>query len=252
MLSDNCHSNLPPPTEQGFCAWLAIAQQRLDRLAHTPATSLGDLEIAVLEELHRLGASLLTQAANRQAQATAFLCSRCQQPLAREAKNHVRKIDSVVGPLQLSRDYGWCPKCQDWCYPADARWGLQPNAPASPRVQEMAAEAVLKMPCAKPNSHCLVWAVARSVQLLSIARPRAKESVLWLCSRRISIGPPPSRASFIWLPRPPLPKSLLCSLLNWMLGTSASALIGAAPKPCAKREKNPNAGTGFTPLRSSG
>jgi len=149
MLSDNCHSNLPPPTEQGFCAWLATAQQRLDRLAHTPATSLGDLEIAVVEELHRLGASLLTQAANRQAQATAFLCSRCQQPLAREAKNHVRKIDSVVGPLQLSRDYGWCPKCQDWCYPADARWGLQPNAPASPRVQEMAAEAVLKMPCAQ-------------------------------------------------------------------------------------------------------
>ena len=106
MLSDNCHSNLPPPTEQGFCAWLAIAQQRLDRLAHTPATSLGDLEIAVVEELHRLGASLLTQAANRQAQATAFLCSRCQQPLAREAKNHVRKIDSLVGPLQLRRDYG--------------------------------------------------------------------------------------------------------------------------------------------------
>ena len=67
----------------------------------------------------------------------------------REARNQVRKIDSVVGALHLGRDYGWCQKCQDWSHPADVRWGLQPNAPASPRVQEMAAEAVLKRPCAQ-------------------------------------------------------------------------------------------------------
>ena len=105
--------------------------------------------MAVVEDLHRLGASLLTQAANLQGQATPFLCPRCQKPLGREAKNHVRKIDSVVGPLPLGRDYGWGQKCQHWSYLADARWGLQPNAPSSPRVQEMAAEAVLKMPCAQ-------------------------------------------------------------------------------------------------------
>ena len=149
MLSDKDKPDLPPPTALGFSAWLAAAQQRLAGLAHTPGTSLGDLEIAVVEDLHRLGASLLTQAARLQGQATPFLCSRCQGPLVREAKNHVRKINSVVGPLHLGRDYGWCHKCQDWSYPADVRWGLQPNAPASPRVQEMAAEAVLKMPCAQ-------------------------------------------------------------------------------------------------------
>jgi len=121
----------------------------LERLAHTPGTSLGDLEIALVADLHRLGASLLTQAANLQGQATPFRCARCQAPLAHEAKNHVRKIDSVVGPVCWGRDYGWCQKCQAWSYPADVRWGLQPNAPASPRVQEMAAEAVLKMPCAQ-------------------------------------------------------------------------------------------------------
>jgi len=149
MLSDKDKANLPPPTAPGFSAWLTAAQQGLDRLAHTPGTSLGDLEIAVVEDLHRLGASLLTQAANLQGQATPFLCSRCRGPLVREAGNQVRKIDSVVGPLHLGRDYGWCQKCQDWSHPADVRWGLQPNAPASPRVQEMAAEAALKMPCAQ-------------------------------------------------------------------------------------------------------
>lgn len=149
MLSDKRKTHLPPPTPQGFCAWLAAAQQRLASLAHTPGTSLGDLEIALLEDLHHLGAGLLTQAANLQGQSTPFRCGRCQGFLVREAKNHVRKIESVVGPLHLRRDYGWCHKCQDWSYPADGRWGLQPNAPASPRVQEMAAEAVLKMPCAQ-------------------------------------------------------------------------------------------------------
>src|SRR5213592_1790971 len=149
MLSDIANPNLPPPTPEGFSAWLSSTQQRLHRLAHTPGTNLGHLEIALLEELYRLGIPLLTRAANLQGQATPFLCPRCQEPLVREAKNHVRKVDSVVGQLHLGRDYGWCQKCQDWSYPADARWGLQPNAPASPRVQEMAAEAVLKMPCAQ-------------------------------------------------------------------------------------------------------
>ena len=103
MLSDKDKTDLPPPTTHGFTAWLTGTQQRLDRLARTPATSLGDLEIAVVEDLHRLGASLLTQAANLQGQATPFLCSRCQGTLVREAKNHVRKIDSVVGQLHLGR-----------------------------------------------------------------------------------------------------------------------------------------------------
>lgn len=149
MISDKSKPPLVPATAQGFAAWLASTQQRLERLADTSQTSLGDLELALVEDLHRLGAALLTQAAHRQGQATPFRCSRCQGPLRREAKNHVRKIDSVVGPLQVGRDYGWCQKCQAWAYPADARWGLQPNAPASPRIQEMAAEAVLKMPCAQ-------------------------------------------------------------------------------------------------------
>ena len=148
MLSDNVNLDSSGSTDF-FTHWLASARQRLEGLARTAGTTLGHLERALLEDLHRLGVPLLTHAANLQAQATPFLCPHCQQPLGREAKDHGRNIDSVVGRLRAQRDYGWCPQCQDWSYPADARWGLQPNAPASPRVQEMAAAAVLNMPCAE-------------------------------------------------------------------------------------------------------
>jgi hypothetical protein len=148
MLSDI--DNLKPSsTADFFTHWLASTRERLEGLARTAGTTLGHLERALMEDLHRLGVPLLTQAANLQAHTTPFLCPQCQQPLGREAKDHGRNIDSVVGRLRAQRDYGWCQQCLDWSYPADARWGLQPNAPASPRVQEMAAAAVLNMPCAE-------------------------------------------------------------------------------------------------------
>jgi len=148
MLSDTVNSD-PALTPKGIADWLECAQARLRHLAQTPGTSLGHLEIALIEELHHLGIPLLTQAATAQGQAAPFVCPRGHGPLQREAKGHRRNVDSVVGQLRLSRDYGWCAQCQDWFYPADARWGLQPNVPASPRLQEIAAEAVLKMPCAQ-------------------------------------------------------------------------------------------------------
>jgi hypothetical protein len=148
MISDKGNPD-PLLTPTGLAGWLAATQARLHALAQTPGTNLGHLEIALVEELQRLGVPLLTQAAGAQAQATAFVCAHGHGPLQREAKGHLRKIKAVVGPLRVSRDYGWCPQCREWSYPADARWGLQPNAPASPRLQELAAEAVLKMPCAQ-------------------------------------------------------------------------------------------------------
>jgi hypothetical protein len=148
MISDIDNINSPIPTDF-LSQWLTATTQRLRQLAHTQGTTLGHLETALMEELRRLGAPLLTQAANAQAQATPFVCPRCQKPLVREAAHHGRTIDSVVGRLRAQRDYGWCNPCQAWFYPADVRWGLQPNASSSPRVQEMAAEAVLKMPCAE-------------------------------------------------------------------------------------------------------
>jgi len=80
-----------------------------------------------------------------------LVCPKCQLPLHREARNCGRQVTTTVGQVRLTRDYGGCPQCRQWHFPADARWGLYPKAPASPRVQETAAEAVLKMPCAEAH-----------------------------------------------------------------------------------------------------
>jgi len=148
MLSDIGNSHLAV-SDPFFTGWLGATRQRLAALAQTPNTSLGHLETALEEELRRLGLAVLTEAAHWQALHTPFLCPVCRQPLQRESREESRQIHSTMGPLRAVRDLGWCVPCQGWFYPADHRWGLQRHAPASPRVQEMAAEAVLKMPCAQ-------------------------------------------------------------------------------------------------------
>jgi hypothetical protein len=56
---------------------------------------------------------------------------------------------TIWGSVRFVRDYGWCRHSRQWGYPADHRLGLAPNAPASPRVQEIAALLTLKMPPAQ-------------------------------------------------------------------------------------------------------
>ena len=138
-------------TPESVATWLADTRARLHTVACQSGTNLGHLDVALTEELRCLGAALLGEAAQMQAAATPLICPTCQHPLLREAQNCARQVTTTVGPLRLTRDYGWCPQCRQWHFPADVRWGLHPKASASPRVQEMAAEAVLKMPCAQAH-----------------------------------------------------------------------------------------------------
>lgn len=152
----------------------------------------------------------------------------------REARNQVRKIDSVVGPLHLGRDYGWCHKCQDCSYPADVRWGLQPNAPASPRVQEMAAEAVLKMPSAQAEKS-LPRLGGCSLRSTTLHREASRQGQRALALQKADQHRTSTVEGVVQLAnQAALPKSLLCSSWNWTPGISANAPIGAAPKPCEK------------------
>lgn len=148
MRSDSVNpiSSLTP---EAFSAWLAETRARLLAVARQSGTNLGHLDVALTGELRLLGVALLKEAAQAQAADIPWVCPQCQQPLHREAKRCGRHVTTTVGQVHLTRDYGWCSQCHQWHFPADARWGLHPKAPASPRVQEMAAEAVLKMPCAE-------------------------------------------------------------------------------------------------------
>jgi hypothetical protein len=161
MLSDTVN---PQTSLAHLTAWCQALQVRLQTLAQEPATTLGTLEATLESAARELFGWLLQPAMQTLANATARLCPVCQEPLQIQARNKIRTVTHLWGDSPLLRDYGWCPQCQDWFYPADHRLGLSPYAPASPRLQEIAALMTLKMPSAQAE------AVAARVTGLSLSR----------------------------------------------------------------------------------
>jgi hypothetical protein len=149
MLSDTVN---PQPSLARLAAWHQAIHTRLQALAQEPATTLGTLEAALESAAQELLGDLLQPAMQTLAKTVALLCPVCQAPLQIEARNKARTVTHLWGDSRLVRDYGWCGRCQDWFYPADHRLGLSPYAPASPRVQEIAALMTLKMPSAQAEA----------------------------------------------------------------------------------------------------
>ena len=89
---------------------------------------------------------ILSAAAQALAARQPFVCHHCQEPLLVEAKKRLRGVDSVFGSFNLTRRYGSCPACRSYCHPADQALGLQPQAPASPRVQEISSLMSIRSP----------------------------------------------------------------------------------------------------------
>ena len=73
-------------------------------------------------------------------------CPACQSQLLLEAKARARQVRTSFGLIEYSRSYGFCSKCKHYLYPSDVALGLQPRAPASPRVQEICALTSLRAP----------------------------------------------------------------------------------------------------------
>lgn len=129
--------------------WTHAAEADLQTLVEAPDTTLGHLEELLEAQARKLMLPILGAAAQALASRQAFLCPICHRPLLAEAKNRRRSVDTVFGSFCLQRDYGWCPHCAEYYSPADQALGLQPRAPASPRVQEMAALLSLRDPYAQ-------------------------------------------------------------------------------------------------------
>jgi len=107
------------------------------------------LEELLEVEARKLMLPILSAAAQTLARRQPFQCPICHQPLLAEARNRRRTLDAVFGSFGLKRDYGWCSTCKRYCCPADHALGLQPQAPASPRVQEIAALLSIRDPYAQ-------------------------------------------------------------------------------------------------------
>lgn len=159
MLSDMCNHKIGSVFDQ-----LIAAQASLQAALQNPVCSAGTLETTLEAAGRDLLRGLLEPALQALADTVEPHCPKCHQTLHIEARARPRTITTVFGPVRFLRDYGWCRHCQQWFFPADQRLGLAPNAPASPRVQEMAALLTLKMPPAQAE------AVMERVTGLSLSR----------------------------------------------------------------------------------
>jgi hypothetical protein len=87
-------------------------------------------------------ARLVQQAADRQP----LLCPVCHEALTVEAHRRARQVKTSFGMVRFTRGYGFCADCGQHVCPLDVTLGLQPRAPASPRVQEICALTALRAP----------------------------------------------------------------------------------------------------------
>lgn len=147
MIPDTVNWDLIP--NDLLHTWAQTVQTRITTVLQSPRSTLGHLEEMLAEEAKNLLRPILVAAAQRLADQQPFQCARCHTPLQVEARRRWRTLNAAFGGLPLGRDYGWCPRCDTYCHPADAALGLHAAAAASPRVQEIAALVSLRSPYAQ-------------------------------------------------------------------------------------------------------
>jgi hypothetical protein len=130
-------------------SWAQTARADLAGWLQTPGLTLGHLEERLEAQARKLMLPILRAAAQERAAQQPFQCPGCGGALRAEALQRPRSLDTVFGSFTLQRDYGWCPACVRYWHPADPALGLQPQAPASPRMQEISALLSLRSPYAQ-------------------------------------------------------------------------------------------------------
>jgi hypothetical protein len=147
MIPDKVNSSFIP--NDLLQSWAQTARTDLGDLLQTPGITLGHLEERLEAQARKLMLPILHAAAQARAAQQPFQCPICGGALLAEAHQRPRTLDTVFGSFALQRDYGWCPPCARYWHPADPALGLAPQAPASPRMQEIAALMSLRNPYAQ-------------------------------------------------------------------------------------------------------
>lgn len=100
------------------------------------------LQQATLEPARKALERLVQERADRQK----MLCHQCGNALHPESYARGRRVKTAFEAIRFTRDYGFCPRCAEYVYPADVVLGLHTRAPASPKVQEICALTTLRSP----------------------------------------------------------------------------------------------------------
>ena len=153
-LADTVNTELSPSDAE---SWRVELRSDLAN-AIQRETGLGTLEVLTENAVRKEAAKELERALQQAADETEFCCPRCRKELRVIAHRKKRTVASVAGSIRFSRSYGFCPRCETSCFPADVQLGLAPHAKASPRVQEVCAAMVLSAPAvvAAESDSCLM------------------------------------------------------------------------------------------------
>ncbi|NLE68421.1 MAG: ISKra4 family transposase [Lentisphaerae bacterium] len=103
------------------------------------------VEAASLDVRRQVVEGLVQRTADRCAAA----CPGCGRRLLMHVRGRRRRVVTRCGPIRFRRDYGRCPACGRYSYPADVALGLHERAPASPVVQEICALETLAAPAGR-------------------------------------------------------------------------------------------------------
>ncbi len=109
-------------------------------------TDMGRIEKAVDAVSREIRREVVERLVQRRADASALVCSDCGGRLQAHMRRRARRILAQCGSIRFRRDYGRCPVCGRYSYPADTALGLHDRATASPHVQEICALETLAGP----------------------------------------------------------------------------------------------------------
>jgi ribosomal protein L34E len=110
------------------------------------STRMGDMEKALDQASREVRRKVLERLTQDTANQQLLVCATCQSALHVVEHRRPRTVATSFGKIGFVRSYGLCLACQEQLFPADLTLGLQPRAPASPRVQEICALTTLRAP----------------------------------------------------------------------------------------------------------
>lgn len=96
---------------------------RLQRVVANNEQNMGFLEEHIEQATREPKRLALQRAMQVKADATPCQCVDCHRDLV-DTRRIPRTVESPFGPATFTRRYGWCARCQRWCFPADYALGL--------------------------------------------------------------------------------------------------------------------------------
>lgn len=174
-------------SEEWKSGFLSFAARRLDQIAKDyPMDSITDISKSLFsnrsEIMGQAALALIEKEYGYLLEQEYCQCPICDKQIKARSQKIKRKIETLVGPVELKRPYFYCVKCSFGFYPLDDALGLS-NREAQSDIQELEAWLGAEMPyetaaetlerCAgikvsNHHAHDVVNEMAEHIQLLDV------------------------------------------------------------------------------------